>query len=141
MTAKLFYIDDEPRPSSLYCEELEREYDVVYIRNVDDIDALEQRVISDGPSLIIQDVMMPPPGGDGIDVRAGIRIAERLKETLHKLRIPVILFSNRVSNDLRDEATALGYKAAMLSVLFKPTTGFAQLRREVAKALADIQKV
>ena len=128
----IFYTDDETRNSSLYIDELEKDFEVRYIRAVESVDWYRQAIISDGPKIIVQDVMLPHPasdGNDGIDVSAGLKLIEELSDTLTTLKIGVIVFSNRVRNDLDEAMEEMGFPPELFEVHNKMTVGFPDLAK------------
>jgi CheY-like chemotaxis protein len=92
----ILFLDDEPRYSLNYVEELKQHYAVEYKSSVDD--ALEYLEAHRGDvRLLVLDVMMPPDNAfseeetrDGIDT--GKRLLERLREGSPEL--PVIVLTN-----------------------------------------------
>lgn len=130
---KIFYTDDEKRNSSLYIDELSKSFDVQYIQVVSSVDWYRQKIVQDGPSLIVQDVMLPHPDDPegGLDVSAGLRLLEELLETITSLRIGVCVFSNRVRTDLQGAVLDMGYSNELIEVRNKMATGFDELHREL----------
>jgi CheY-like chemotaxis protein len=123
--SKIFFVDDEVAKTKDYRSALEKHFEVVHLKSYNSIDELLQLVISEGPSVYVQDLMMPRGEDQKIDVRAGIEIAEALKETLVKLSIPLVLFSNRMLSEFEEEVRELGFPPKTLFVKFKPNTGYA----------------
>lgn len=92
----ILFVDDEPRWTQFYIEELEAcGYVVVFKSGVDEAwQYLKQEPL---PTLLILDVMMPP-GKDMTDeeTRVGLRTGERFYEKIRQLSfdLPVFILTN-----------------------------------------------
>jgi hypothetical protein len=118
--ALVYFIDDEQFASKLYRTAIERYHQVKYIKTIDNIDSLVDSIVHDGPAVIVQDVMMTLQDSGTIDIAAGMLIARRIRETLVKLKIPLVLFTNRMVRELQADCESLKYPKHQLHLLFKP---------------------
>ncbi len=103
-------------------------------------DELYDDIINHDPEIIIQDVMMASPGARIVNTEAGLEIAESLKDTLVRLNIPLMFFSNRELPDFQDDFDALGYPQNLLHYRSKFKVGFQNLLAEVNDILRVCKK-
>lgn len=137
MTRTVFYVDDEVLESEHYREHLEREFRVVHVLNVydDEIELFMDKIVAEGPALLIQDVQLPRRQDGEININRGTEILLQIKEVLMELHIPVIVFSNRIVEELTESVVEVGFPDSMIKVLFKPNIGFPDLLREARELI------
>ena len=123
----IFFIDDENNRTLRWREHLTTTFEVIYFSKPIPLQDMQDRIIADAPVAIIQDIMMQR-GSDGtIDIGVGLEVAKNMKDFLVKLRIPFILFSNRMLREFESEIKALNYPENILYFKSKPDTGYEQL--------------
>jgi hypothetical protein len=136
----LFFIDDEDSYTSAWRKSLASAFEVKYYDRYPGFDELYDDIINHDPEIIIQDVMMASPGARIVNTEAGLEIAESLKDTLVRLNIPLMFFSNRELPDFQDDFDALGYPQNLLHYRSKFKVGFQNLLAEVNDILRVCKK-
>lgn len=123
----IFFIDDENNRTVRWREYLAQVYEVRYFPKPIPLAEIEAIIISEGPVAIIQDIMMKGEKDGSVDIRVGLDTAKNIKDILIRLRIPIVLFSNRMLKEFAEELIEMQFPADILYVKYKPETGYKDL--------------
>ncbi|MCY3006930.1 MAG: hypothetical protein NTV29_13260 [Planctomycetota bacterium] len=134
----VFFIDDEDSMTLSWRNCLGVVFDVKYYNVYPGFEPIYNDIISYNPCVIIQDVMMKDARTKIINIEAGIEIAEAIKDTLVKLRIPLIFFSNREFPDFGTDFSELDYPPELLYYRSKLKVGYQTLLKEVNDVLSGV---
>lgn len=124
MAQKILIIEDEKILAEMYEERLKKEgFDVVRSMKAEGgIDIAKK----EKPDLVLLDIILPDPNMDGVDV------LKQLKEDKETKDIPVLLFSNYDTPEVRMTAKQYNTK-----YILKATTSTKDLIDEIKEALEE----